>query len=296
MKPPPLAYSAPRTLAELLEVIADQSLEVKVIAGGQSLVPLLNLRLARPDVLVDLAGVEELRAIREDGEVLAIGAGVTQAEAERSDLVRRAAPLLHRALPYIGHPQTRARGTVCGSLAHNDPAAELPAVVLALDAVLRVHSTRGERLVPAASFFPFPFSTVLEPDELLHEVQIPLPVTGRGAGSAFVEMRRRRGDFATVSVACLLHRADDGTVARVAIALSGVGGRPVRAGEVEAGLTGLAVTTAVAAEAGAAVAAGLDPPDDMHASAVFRRELAADLVAAALQDAWKEADDAGARP
>src|SRR6478736_489442 len=209
MKLPRFTYHRPESLEEALALLAEHD-DVKVLAGGQSLIPLMALRLGAPEHLVDIARLPELADIRDDDGALAVGAGVTHAQAERSEQVEAAAPLLARALPQIGHQAIRNRGTVCGSLAHADPAAELPAVALALDATLAVTSPRGERTLTPAEFFQGYLSTALEPDELLTEVRLPAwPAT---ATCAVLELSRRHGDFALVGIAAMVTLADDGTI------------------------------------------------------------------------------------
>ncbi|MGH7856247.1 MAG: FAD binding domain-containing protein, partial [Candidatus Binatia bacterium] len=236
MKPAPFEYHSASSLDEAVALLARLGDEAKIIAGGQSLVPLLALRLARPAHLVDLNRIDALSKIDAADGGLVIGAMVRQRAAERSGLVRERCPLLAAALPRIGHPAIRNRGTVGGSLAHADPAAELPAVALALEAKLVARSARGERILPASEFFVGHFTTALEPDECL--VEIRFPAWPDGAGCAFEEASRRDGDFAMVGVAALLRVASGGDVADARIALIGVGGTAVRAVDAEALLRG----------------------------------------------------------
>jgi carbon-monoxide dehydrogenase medium subunit len=280
VKPPPFDYHAPESLAEALELLATLGDEAKVLAGGQSLVPLLNLRLARPANLVD---INKLNALGEIGSLdggLRIGALVRQRAAERSDLVRQRCPLLAEALPMIGHPQIRNRGTIGGSLAHADPASELPAVAAALDADLVVRSARGERVLKPDEFFVSYLTTSLAPDELLVELRLSAwPV---GTGWAFMEISRRHGDFAMVGVASTLRLAPDGSIAAARLAYTGVGEAPIRAHDAERKLVGqpaLDSTFAAAAEAATAV---LEPPSDVHATAAYRRHITGTLTRRAL--------------
>jgi carbon-monoxide dehydrogenase medium subunit len=255
------------------------------LAGGQSLVPLLNLRLARPDLVVSIRGVDELKEISERDGVLRVGAGVTQTAGERSGLVQSTAPLLHEAIRNIAHPQIRNRGTICGSLAHHDPFAELPAAAVALGARLLVKSWRGERVVEAHDFFTFPYSTDLQSDEMLTEVQIPVATPNEGF--AFVEARRRRGDFASVAVAVRVRRGAAGLVEDAAVVLVGVAGRPHRSQAAHELVVATDLNERVAALAAAAVADEINPADDIHLSGASRRGIAASLVESALTEAWR---------
>ncbi|HZE74314.1 MAG TPA: xanthine dehydrogenase family protein subunit M, partial [Gemmatimonadales bacterium] len=237
MKPAPFDYHRPDTADEALAILADLGGDAKPLAGGQSLVPAMNFRLARPAVLVDLNRIAPLAYIEEspDGGLL-IGAMTRQRAAERSGRVARKAPLLFEALPWIAHPQIRNRGTMGGSLAHADPAAELPAVMVALDARFLLRSRTASRTVPAQDFYTGILTTVLGPDELLTEIRIP-PRPAR-AGSAFIELARRHGDFALVGVAVDLALDQRGACASARIALLSVGDGPVLAAKAMAVLVG----------------------------------------------------------
>ncbi|MBO0691323.1 MAG: xanthine dehydrogenase family protein subunit M, partial [Acidimicrobiaceae bacterium] len=276
MKPPPFEYRAPESLDEALAVIEELGEDARPLAGGQSLIPLLSFRLARPTALVDLAGVPELQSIRiEDGR-LVIGAMVRERVAERDGKVRESAPLLAHALPLIGHPAIRSRGTIGGSLAHSDPAAELPAAAVALDAELMARSrTRGERTISAADFFTGFFSTALLPDELLTEIRIAPPAPGMGC--AFEEVARRHGDFAMVGAAAMV-RVEGERITEARIVLTGVSDVPLRAFDAEATLTAAPPTDEVLAEAAAQTADSLSPPTDIHGSSAYRRHVAGVLV------------------
>jgi CO/xanthine dehydrogenase FAD-binding subunit len=283
VKPAPFEYVAPRTLDEVLTRLADLGDDAKLLAGGQSLVPAMNLRLARPRVLIDLGRVPDIDYIRAVDGTVTLGACVRQRTAERSEAVRRGVPLLARALPFIGHPAIRNRGTVGGSLAHADPAAELPAVVAALDGELVVASARGRRTVTPSDFFTAYMTTALRPDEMLLEVRLPhATATSR---SAFVEFARRPGDFALAGVAVALDvdAADTARAARVT--LFGVGPTPVRAVQAERCLTGRAITDNVLREAAQSATREIDPPSDLHATSHYRRRLATVLVEDALRQA-----------
>lgn len=284
MKPAPFEYHAPEHVEGVLEAIADRDREMRVLAGGQSLVPMMNFRLARPDGLVDLGRVRELRYVRreEDGR-LAVGAGARQADALWDPAVADGWPIMTAALREIGHPQVRNRGTVCGSIAHHDPAAELPAIAVALDARMTVRSADGEREVEAEGFFVSYFETALEPGELLVEVSFPPPEPG--TGWAFGELARRRGDFALVGVAALVRRQGD-VVASPRIVLFGAGERPMRCRAAEAALTERAPEADVLREVTERAGEEIAPVDDVHASAEYRRETAAVLVERAIGLAW----------
>lgn len=284
MKPASFAYVAPRSVPEALAVLAAHGEEAKVLAGGQSLVPLLNMRLARPAVLVDINGIRGLAYLRRRDGVLHVGALTRQRAVEASTLVRRSVPLLLEAIRYVGHPQIRNRGTVGGSIAHADPAAELPAVLAALDGEVVVRSEGGERIIPARSFFTGYLTTALEPTDLLTEIRFAL--TGPDTGTAFVELARRHGDFALVGVAAVLRR-QDGTIRDARLAFTGVGPGPVRVAEAEALLAGASPTAKVFGEAARAAAARLEPDGDIHASADYRREMAGVLARRALDLAWQ---------
>jgi carbon-monoxide dehydrogenase medium subunit len=260
LKPAPFDYVAPESLEEALALRARYAGDCALLAGGQSLVPSLNLRLARPAVVIDLNLIPELRGIRAGGGAVAIGATTRQRAAERDP---RVGPLLHEALSHVAHPAIRVRGTIGGSVAHADPAAELPAVVALHDGAVVARSVRGERTIRAADFFTGWLTNALDPDELLTEVRLPqLPA---GAGTAFVELARRHGDFAIVGVAASVAPGD------IRVALTGVGGAPVvRRLELHDAGTGREI------------AASLDPPADLHATAAYRRRVAAVLVDRAL--------------
>jgi carbon-monoxide dehydrogenase medium subunit len=282
VKPPPFDYQAPTSVEEAVALLAEHGEEAKVLAGGQSLVPLLALRLARPSVVVDVNGVSELDALS-NGAGLRVGAIVRQRTAERSPVVASGNPLLATAIPFIGHPAIRNRGSVGGTIAHADPAAELPAVLLALDGDVEAVGPRGSRSVPAAEFFAGFLTTALEPDELLTAVRFP--PWPAGAGWSFHEFSRRSGDFAVAGVAVVLRLDGRGAVAEARIALTGVDATPVRASKAEASLVGQVPSTAAWEAAGADAAADLEPPSDLHGTADYRRHLVKVLVQRALVEA-----------
>lgn len=281
MKPPPFGYARPETLDEVLGLLSEYNGAARVLAGGQSLIPLLNFRLARPEVLVDIAMVEELARLTVENGTLRIGATVTQHSVERSEAAARACPLLARALPFVGHLQNRTRGTVVGSIAHADPAAELPAAAVALDAELAARSVRGERIIAAGEFFLGPFTTALEPDEILVEARFPVD----DAPASVVEAAPRSGDFAVAGAAGRLRAAPDGTVAEAALALFGVGGAPQRLTEVEERLTGQEATPGLLDEAAELTSrTARADNEDVHADAAYRARVSGVLVRRALEE------------
>ncbi len=287
MKPPVFEYHLPTSVTEALDLLGSLGSEAKVLAGGQSLLPVLSLRLSQPANLVDINKLAELGTISAWDGGVAIGATVRQRAAERSALVKERVPLLAEALPYVGHAQIRNRGTVCGSLAHADPAAELPALALALDAQLVARSTRGERIISAADFFHGYLTTALEPEELLAEVRFPGGPSG--AGWSFQEVSRRHGDFALVGVACGVALDADARVTEARIALTGCGAGPLRARAAEQLVRGQTLSPDALSSAAESAAREIDPTTDVHASAAYRRHLASVLVKRALGEAAQRA-------
>jgi len=280
VKPAPFAYYRPSTLDEALALLAEHG-DAKPLAGGQSLIPAMNFRLARPAALVDLGGVAELRYVRAEGGVLALGAMTRHAELERSNAVARLAPLVAEAMPHVAHPQIRNRGTVGGSLAHADPAAELPAVMVASEARLLLRGRAGERWIPAEQFFVGLFATALAPGELLVAIELPAPPPR--TGWAFEEVARRHGDYALVGVAASVTLDAAGRCARARIVLLSVGDGPTLAVHAPQALQGREPTDAAVRAAGDAAAhEDIDPPSDIHASAAYRRQLAGVLTRRAL--------------
>lgn len=285
MKPPPFEYRAPRSLDEALELLADDGREARALAGGQSLIPVMNFRLASPDLLVDLNGVAELGTVdmRPDGG-LSLGAMVRQRTLERDPRVAAAAPLLAEAAAWIAHPQIRSRGTVGGSVAHADPAAELPAVLLALGAT--VHATRlagvdgsggrAEREIPLGELFLGPFFTTLEPGELITRIEVPPPAPREG--TAFEEVARRRGDYAIVGAAARVRLDEAGRCEEAALVLVNAGPVPMAIDGAAAELVGAPPTPDRIEAAAAAAASECDPATDMHGSEAYRRHLAAVLA------------------
>lgn len=271
-------------------LLAEHGDEAKALAGGQSLVPMLALRLTRFEHLVDLNGVDTLRAITLDDGHVRIGAGTRQATVGRDPLVATHAPLLARATPLIGHFQIRNRGTIGGSVAHADPASEYPAVVLALGGELEVASTRGVRRVPADEFFTGMWTTVLEPDELLTAIVVPAR-TGR-RGDAIEEVARRHGDFALAGAVSVVELDSDDRVRAAAITMFGMGSTPLRAGDAERALLGQTASDADLTEIARSAVRDTDPPDDVHATAEYRRRIGVHLVERVLTRALEEANNA----
>lgn len=284
MKPAAFEYAAPADLGEVLDLLAEHGDEAKLLAGGQSLVPAMNFRLARPAVLIDLNGVADLAYLHEEDGELRIGAMTRQRQVERSPLVARRLPLVHETMPWIAHPQIRNRGTFGGSLAHADPAAELPAVALALGARFHLANRGGERWVAADDFFQGLFETARQPDEILLEVGIP--AQREGDGWAFEEMARRVGDFAMVGVGVVLQLGHGGKIAAARIALVSVADKPILAPRAAAMLLGEKPSDELFRAAAATCAQEeIDPTDDLHATIAYRRHLTAVLVRRALERA-----------
>ena len=287
MKPAPFEYFAPETLAEALDLLRQRAGDARVLAGGQSLVPLLNFRLVKPAALVDINGLSQLAYILRDDGSIAIGAGTRHRQVLASDEVSEMCPLLSEAVPFIGPPAIRNRGTVGGSIAHADPAAELPIVAAALDAEMVVSSSRGERSLKAEDFFVTFLTTGIEPDEILVEVRFPFQ--GPRTGWSFQEVSRRYGDFALVAVAATVTIDDRDRCQSVRVALGGVGGTPVRVRAVEQAIKGAEPTEAALAEAAQLVKGEIEPAADIHASAEYRSHVAEVLVRRALQSAAERA-------
>ena len=287
MKPAPFEYVAPRSLDEAIDALARGGPEAKLLAGGQSLIPLLNFRLARPTLLVDLNRITSLAYVKPaaDGAGVSIGAMTRQATVERDAQLARSQPLLVEAIRWVGHLAIRSRGTVGGSLAHADPAAELPAVAVCLDAQLTVQGPRGTRVLPAESFFSGYLTTVLAPDEILTDTW--LPAVKPHTGQAWLEFARRHGDFALAGVGVSLTMNHE-TIADARIVLTGVGGKPVRAREAETLLKGGSVRDRVSAAADV-VRTSIDPDADIHGSKEYRTHLAGVLTERAIRLAHERA-------
>ncbi|MFD0364726.1 FAD binding domain-containing protein [Nocardia sp. GCM10030253] len=290
MKPAPFAYHVPDTVEAAVALLAELGEEAKFIAGGQSLVPMLALRLAAFEHLIDLRAVAGLRGIEVRGDSVWIGAGTTHTEVGRAEEIRRRIPLLARATPLIGHFQIRNRGTIGGAIAHADAAGEYPAVALALDADIEALSPRGSRVIPAADFFTGLWSTALADDELLTGVVFP-EWPGR-SGFAIEEFARRSGDFALAGAVVAVRLDADSRIDRCGIVVFGLGPTAVRATRTEAELLGRAVTEVTATETGRSATAELESiPSDLHGSAGYRRRVGAVMVARAWRRAAREASD-----
>ena len=288
MKLPYVEYEAPTTVAEAVGLLAEHEDEASVLAGGQSLIPLMALRLARPAVLVDINGIGELSGVSVTDDRVAIGAMTREYVAEESQTIADTVPLLAAALPLIGHEAIRSRGTIGGSLAHADPAAELPAVALALDAEFVLRGRARGRVIPAADWFQGYLATSRRPDEMLTEVRFPAAKPGTGV--AFEEVTRRHGDFAIVGVAVSL-TLTDGVISDARLAFAGVGDVPVRATDAEELLVGMRPSAELFEEAARRATAGIDPPADLNGSSEYRKKVAAALVRRGLRAAADNADE-----
>lgn len=287
MKAPAFEYHRPTTVDEVTALLATLD-DCRLLAGGQSLVPMLNFRVVAPAHVVDLNRVPELSGIRERADGLAIGAMTRQREIEFSPVVARRMPLMAEAIREVGHRQTRNRGTIGGSLCHLDPSAELPVVAAAMDALLCARSRSGERWLPFSAFCDGYMSHVLAAEELLCEIRFP--AWNEGHGWSFMEFARRKGDYAIVSIAVLLEAARDGTVQRCAIALGGIGAAPVRVADAEALLAGRRLDAAAFGEA-AALCAALPAGSDPAVPGWYRQQLAGVLARRALSQAAARARD-----
>jgi len=295
MKPPPFLYAAPESLEETLVLLNQHGADAKLLAGGQSLMPLLNMRLARPAVVIDLNRVRALDHITASdgaGGEVRIGAMTRQRSAERSAHISSQLPLFAEALRWVGHPQIRNRGTVGGSLAHADPAAELPAVAAALGAKFMIAGLKRTREVTSDEFFVGYLTTAIVPDEVLTEIRVP--AMARGAGWGFAEVSRRHGDFALVGAAAVVHVDGAGVCRDVRVTFTGVGPTPIRVREAEAALEGQWLSSdgkgaanarpqdGVLDEVARLVAARLEPESDIHASSEYRRHVAGVMARRAL--------------
>jgi carbon-monoxide dehydrogenase medium subunit len=290
MKPARFEYVAPRSEDEALAALAQHGDAAKILAGGQSLIPMMNFRLAQPAVVIDINRLAGLAYVRPAADGVAVGALARQHAVERDPTVSARLPILAEACRLIGHLPIRHRGTVCGNVAHADPASELPAVMLAAGAEMVAASRHGRRTMAADQFFTGPLTTALRPDELLAEISMPgLP---QRTGGAFVEMSRRAGDYALVGVAALITLDQAGRCERARLALCGAGPIPVRALDAEAALQGERPEGRALDEAAQRAAASTSPPSDIHASAGFRRKLAAHFTREAIALAARRAGDA----
>ncbi|MBP0623754.1 FAD binding domain-containing protein [Cupriavidus consociatus] len=285
MKPAPFDYCAPDSVEEALDILATHGGDAKVMAGGQSLTPMLNFRVVRPNLIVDISRLIELDYVRSSGQGgLTVGALTRHRELETSSLVASRFPVIPETMVNVAHLAIRNRGTIGGSLSHADPAAELPMLTRLLDAEIVVRSTRGERVIASEDFFVAPLTSALEEDEIV--VRVEFPGLATGMGWCFQEFARRAGDFALAAVGVLLD-VRDGIIHEARVAMMGVGDTPLRRPESEAVLTGSALSDAVVAEAVQAACVSLEPNVDLHASPEFRRHLAGVLMERVLRKAWQ---------
>ena len=285
MKPPLFNYYAPTTVDQAVEYLGDETLGPRILAGGQSLVPMMNLRVATPGTLIDIRNIEGLAeiSVRDDGG-LVIGAGVTQNQALEHPEVTRGWPLLAEALTYIGNPQIRNRGTVCGSLAHNDPAAELPAIAVALGAELTAQSKSNIRVIPAEDFFISFYQTELAPDEMI--VQVAFPPRPAGEGHALLEVNRKHGDFALVGVGAVVERSGD-VINSARVVVFGADHKPRWFPAMEEELKGTTYDQPAVGEVVSGLGEMLSPTDDNRASGEYRRDVATELAKEAVHLAWQ---------
>jgi len=283
MKSPAFDYARPTTLAEAVSLLTSREGEAKVLAGGQSLVPMLAFRLAAPTLLVDLNRLSELRYIRIEDDGVRLGAMVRWRQIEDDVRLASAHPLLVTALKHVAHYQVRNRGTIGGSLAHADPAAELPGIVVTCEAEITAIGAAGRRVIRADDFFLGALTTALKPEEIIVELHLPPWPAQRRWG--FEEFSRRRGDFALAAAALYYDTLPDGTAGNSHVGVMGVGDRPQRLAQVEAMLNGRLIDGDTIAEAERAAAATVNPSDDIHASAAYRRALIGTMVGRALRRA-----------
>jgi CO/xanthine dehydrogenase FAD-binding subunit len=288
MKPAPFRYVAARTIEQALALKAEYGDEARFLAGGQSLVPTMNFRLTQPAVLIDINPLTELAGVKSGAAGhLRIGALTRYRQLERDAEIERTLPLIHEALPHIAHPQIRNRGTIGGNLAHADPASEMPAIVVTLAGRLRAQSATGERWIAASDFFVGALSTALAADEMLTEIE--LPAAPPRSGSCFMEVSRRRGDFAIIGVACAVRVDEQGRCAEARIGLCNAGEGPVFAAEASASLAGREIDAADIEEAAQLVQGAIDPGGSIHASKAFQRHVAGVLTTRAVAAANERA-------
>jgi carbon-monoxide dehydrogenase medium subunit len=283
MKPPKFEYVRAGTVDEAVAVKAAHAGEASVLAGGQSLIPMLNFRLARPAALIDLNHVDGLAYVRVEDDAVRVGAMTRQRDVEHHGEAARACPVLAQALAHVAHPVVRNRGTIGGTIAHADAAAEPPTALMALEGRVRVRGTGGERTIEAADLFVFHLTSSLQVDEVLVEVEFPrLPA---GAGSSFHEVTRRHGDYALAGVCAVAGLAEDGSMRDVRLAYSGIASTPIRATSAEELLAGAAPSAEAFAAAGEQAAGYVDAVDEEQATVAYRRQLVRTLTARALEDA-----------
>lgn len=286
MKPSAFEYFTPFTVPEAIELLQRHGDEAKILAGGQSLVPMMNFRVARPKVLIDINKIKELDYIREEKDELVIGGLARERTLEVSPLIKKKCPILAEAIGLIGHLPIRTRGTIGGSLVHADPSAEIPVVICGLGCKMKVVGPSGERILAADEFFLTYLTSALEPGEVLVEVRIPtLPAN---AGWSFMELSRRHGDFGIVVVASILFMENKELCRKASIALGGVAPTPIRAAEAENSLAGRRLTEELIKEAAVKAARATGPESDYHASAEYRKDMARVFTQRSLQEAWNK--------
>ena len=286
MKPAPFRLETPRSLGECVDLLTEHGDEAKILAGGQSLVPLMNLRLAQPSVLLDIGGLEDLDFVDQEKQSFRIGAITRLRDLERNANVAEVQPLLAEAIPHIGHIQIRNRTTVGGSIAHADPAAELPAVLLACEGTIKSVGPNGQREIPALNFFQSYFTTDLQEDEVIAEIE--LPQWNPSCGWSIQEISRRHGDFSLIGIACRVSCDKEGVVSEAVAAFFGVGGTPILA-ESASSLIGTKADDETLRQVAEATATELDPTTDIHASADYRKQVGGVLARRALSIAYQRA-------
>jgi carbon-monoxide dehydrogenase medium subunit len=287
MKPAPFKYIAATSLEHALSLKAEHGDDAKFLAGGQSLMPAMNFRLARPAVIIDINEIADLAGIRASGEAIRLGPLTRYRTLQRDAAFARACPLIGEALPHIAHPQIRNRGTIGGNLSHADPASELPAIAVALKARFRLQSAKRERWIDVSEFFVGALTTDLEPDEMLVEIELPLPKSR--TGSCFMEIARRRGDFAIVGLAAMMTLGERDQCTHVRLAFCGAGETPIDASPAADSLIGQAPTEEALREVAASVQTMIDPAGSVHASADYQRHIAGVLTERALTMAHQRA-------
>ena len=287
MKPTAFEYFTPSTVKEAIQLLESQGDEAKIIAGGQSLVAMMNFRAARPEVLIDINNIKELDYLREEGDELVIGALTRERTLEVSPLVKEKCPILAKAITHIGHLPVRFRGTIGGTMVHADPTAEIPIIATAVDAKMKIAGSSGERVVGADEFFLTYLTSAIEESEILVEVRIPT-FDSKSTAWSYKDIARRHGDFAIVAVASILSLNTDGVCREARIALGGVAPTPIRAKEAEATLTGQKITDSLIEEAAikAAESEDVDPDSDYHATAEYRKAMTKVLTQRGLKEAW----------
>jgi CO/xanthine dehydrogenase FAD-binding subunit len=289
MKPAPFKYIAATSLEHALSLKAEHGDDAKFLAGGQSLMPAMNFRLARPAVIIDINEIADLAGIRTSGEAIRIGPLTRYRSLQRDAVFARACPLIGEALPHIAHPQIRNRGTIGGNLSHADPASELPAIAVALNARFRIQAAKRERWTGASEFFVGALTTDLQPDEMLVEIELPLPKPR--TGSCFMEIARRRGDFAIVGLAATVTLDERDECTDVRLAFCGAGETPIDASPAADSLIGQPPTERALCEVAASVQTMIDPAGSVHASADYQRHVAGVLTERALTTAYQRARD-----